>query len=106
QDILDFLRRNLHPTRIDHECGTIREIDVAVAIQVSKITNCLPASVVPRAISFGWILVVTKGARAFHPDRTRHPGWHLVSSFIQDMEDARGGAPDRPLLGEPLLSGN
>jgi hypothetical protein len=87
QQVLGFLRIDVHTARNDHEARTVGEIQEAVAVDVADVADGAHAAV-GRACgrrALGVVEVLERGG-GLEPDLARCAGRHFAHRFVQDVQ--------------------
>src|SRR5688500_7508859 len=108
EEVLDFLRVDVHPARDDHVALAVGQEQVAVGIDIPDVAERRPRGVPGIAALAGLGLVPE--VPEIHPtleiDDSLLTGRKLLAAVVADVQRAPGGPADRARLIKPLLRGD
>ncbi|PAV67260.1 hypothetical protein WR25_10349 [Diploscapter pachys] len=104
QQILDFLRIDVHPARNDHEALAIGQEQIAIRIDVPDIAQRRPARIIMRLRRLHRIVEIFELRPVAEEDVARFPRRQLDARVVDDMDIAQHRTPDRPRLAQPFLA--
>jgi hypothetical protein len=107
QRVLDDLRVDVDATRDDHEGLAVREVKIAVRIDVADVAECGPIGMlrVLGGARFLRVLVIGEGHLvALEVDGAGFAGRKLAAFVVADVKNADGGAAHRARPLEPIFA--
>ncbi len=104
QQVLGLLRVDVHPARDDHVRLAIREVQVAVVIDVPHVADGAGiARLVARLRGLVGSMEVLEVGGALEPDRSRCAGRLWLAVLVQDQELTEDALAYGAGMGEPLV---
>ena len=104
QDVLGFLRIDVHSTGDDHVCLAVGEVQEPVGVDVADVAECGPALCVPRRSGLLGVVVVLELGCALEVHGAGLALGNLVAVLADDVQDTDDRLTDGALVGEPALA--
>ncbi len=105
QRVLDLGRVYVAATDGEHVDAAVRQVEESVGVEIAEIAQRIPA--VARVCGGADVAVGRRAARVgAHIDFADHAGRALVAVVIEHLHLPAHHLPDRPRVGQPLISGD